>query len=69
VGSVRSTFRRANMIRYISFVLMAVASGYLFTACSFQDPELDRELSKYRGAGIQRDGDRMPRRTPEDVTN
>jgi hypothetical protein len=30
---------------------------------------LDRDLSQYQGAGIQRDGDRMPRRTPGDVTD
>lgn len=50
--------------------LSVLLSGLLLlTACSFQDPQLDRELSQYRGAGIQRDGDRMPRRTPGDLND
>lgn len=37
------------------------------SACAYRDAELDRDISVYRGAGIQKDGDRMPRRTPSDI--
>ncbi len=48
---------------------MTLACSACIAACSFQDQELDRELAKYKGSGIQRDGDRMPRRTPDDEAN
>ena len=51
------------------FVMTLIACSACIAACSFQDQELDRELAKYRGSGIQRDGDRMPRRTPDDEAN
>jgi hypothetical protein len=54
---------------YRTLLLLILGALPLLWACSYQDPELDRELAKYRGGGIQRDGDRMPRRTPEDEAN
>lgn len=57
------------MTRMIIWTALAVVGLCGIQACSYQDPELDREIDKYRGSGIQRDGDRLPRRVPADEAN
>lgn len=57
------------MTRLIIWTALAVVGLCEITACSYQDPALDRDIDKYRGSGIQRDGDRMPRRIPANEAN
>lgn len=47
-------------------LLGLIGTVFLF-GCSFSDPKLDKEIAKYRGTGIQQQGNVMPPHELEDV--
>lgn len=50
-------------------ILLIWLSCLSMAACSFSDPQLDKEIEKYRGTGIQQQGNVMPPHELDDVDN
>jgi hypothetical protein len=49
----------------IRVILSLVA--VLISACAVHDPELDKEIDRYRGTGIQQQGNTLPPHEVEDL--
>jgi hypothetical protein len=58
--------REVDAMQRLFLVLVATA---VLGACSFSDPELDKEIEKYRGTGIQQQGNVMPPHELDDIEN
>jgi hypothetical protein len=48
--------------RAIGLLGLLVAAG-----CSFSDPALDKQINRYRGTGIQQQGNTLPPHEVEDL--
>jgi hypothetical protein len=46
---------------------MLVIGPLLLAGCSFSDPALDKQIDRYRGTGIQQQGNAMPPHEIEDL--